>query len=107
VRLKNLFDYSFHDKYGFPYSEKLFEDIQKLVAMGIVDEDLRYYEKGGRFRQSYEYVLTWDGVQYARTLADAYSPEFEEIMDYLEMNKHAIPRDIVTIPVKRYASGKR
>lgn len=107
VRLKNLFDYSFHDKYGFPYSEKLFEDIQKLVAMGIVDEDLRYYEKGGRFRQSYEYVLTWDGVQYARTLADAYSPEFGEIMDYLEMNKHAIPRDIVTIPVKRYASGKR
>ncbi|MDW7731000.1 MAG: HD domain-containing protein [Methanolobus sp.] len=107
VRLKNLFDYSFHERYGFPYSDRLFEDIQILVAMGIVDEDLRYYEKGGRFRQSYEYVLTWDGVEYARVLADAYRQEFEEIMDYLVMNKHSIPRDIVTIPVNRYASRKR
>ncbi|MEZ5334646.1 MAG: hypothetical protein R2741_05115 [Methanolobus sp.] len=72
-RLKNLFDYSFHERYGFPYSEKVFEDIQVLVAMGIVDEDLRYYEKDGRFRQSYEYVLTWEGVEYAGTLADAYA----------------------------------
>jgi hypothetical protein len=106
-RLRNLFDYSFHDRYGFPYSDRLFEDIQILVAMGIVDEDLRYYEKGGRFRQSYEYVLTWDGVEYARMLADAYQPEFGEIRDYLVMNKHSIPRDIVTIPANRYASKKR
>ncbi|WP_406656472.1 HD domain-containing protein [Methanolobus sp. ZRKC2] len=107
VRLKNFFDYSFHERYGFPYSDRLFEDIQILVAMGIVDEDLRYYEKGGRFRQSYEYVLTWDGVEYARALADAYRQEFEEIMDYLVMNKHSVPRDIVTIPLSRYASRKR
>lgn len=106
-RLRNLFDYSFHEKYGFPYSDRLFEDIQILVAMGIVDEDLRYYEKGGRFRQSYEYVLTWDGVEYARMLADAYRPEFEEIRDYLVMNKHSIPRDIVTIPANRYVTKKR
>ncbi|WP_406670969.1 HD domain-containing protein [Methanolobus sp. ZRKC4] len=106
-KLKNLFDYSFHERYGFPYSDRLFEDIQILVAMGIVDEDLRYYEKGGRFRQSYEYVLTWDGVEYARALADAYRQEFEEIMDYLVMNKHSVPRDIVTIPLSRYASRKR
>lgn len=107
VRLRNLFDYSFHEKYGFPYSDRLFEDIQILVAMGIVDEDLRYYEKGGRFRQSYEYVLTWDGVEYARMLADSYRPEFEEIRDYLVMNKHSIPRDIVTIPANRYVTKKR
>ncbi len=107
ARLRNLFDYSFHEKYGFPYSDRLFEDIQILVAMGIVDEDLRYYEKGGRFRQSYEYVLTWDGVEYARMLADDYQPEFVEIMEYLEMNKHSVPRDIVTIPANRYASKKR
>ncbi|MDK2912482.1 MAG: uncharacterized protein PWR29_1439 [Methanolobus sp.] len=106
-RMRNLFDYSFHEKYGFPYSDRLFEDIQILVAMGIVDEDLRYYEKGGRFRQSYEYVLTWDGVEYARMLADAYRPEFEEIRDYLAMNKHSIPRDIVTIPANRYVTKKR
>jgi len=107
ARLRNLFDYSFHERYGFPYSDRLFEDIQILVAMGIVDEDLRYYEKGGRFRQSYEYVLTWDGVEYARMLAEAYRPEFEEIRDYLIMNKHSIPRDIVTIPANRYVSKKR
>lgn len=102
TRLRHLLDYSFHERYGFPYSDRLFEDIQILVAMGIVDEDLRYYEKGGRFRQSYEYVLTWGGVEYARKLADSYKIEFEEIRAYLTMNKHSIPRDIVTIPVSRY-----
>ncbi|MDY0386387.1 MAG: HD domain-containing protein [Methanolobus sp.] len=105
-RLKNLFDYSFHERYGFPYCEKVFEDIQVLVAMGIVDEDLRYYEKNCRFRQSYEYVLTWDGVEYAETLADAYSLEFDEMMAHLSMVKHSIKRDIVTIPSNRYASKK-
>lgn len=106
-KLRNLFDYSFHERYGFPYSEKVFEDIQILVAMGIVDEDLRYYEKDGRFRQSYEYVLTWEGVEYAGTLSDAYRAEFDEMMSYLIMNKHSITRDIVTMPSGRYASKKR
>ncbi len=106
-RLKNLFDYSFHERYGFPYSERVFEDIQVLVAMGIVDEDLRYYEKDGRFRQSYEYVLTWEGVEYAGTLADAYRTEFDEMMSHLSMVKHSIKRDMVTIPANRYVSKKR
>ncbi len=106
-KLRNLFDYSFHERYGFPYCEKVFEDIQVLVAMGIVDEDLRYYEKDGRFRQSYEYVLTWEGVEYAGSLADAYRTEFEEMMSHLSMNKHSITRDIVTIPSNRYVSKKR
>ncbi|WMW22082.1 HD domain-containing protein [Methanolobus mangrovi] len=106
-KLRNLFDYSFHERYGFPYCEKVFEDIQVLVAMGIVDEDLRYYEKDERFRQSYEYVLTWEGVEYAGTLADAYRPEFDEMMSHLSMNKHSITRDIVTIPSNRYVSKKR
>ncbi|WP_091935575.1 HD domain-containing protein [Methanolobus profundi] len=106
-KLKNLFDYSFHERYGFPYCEKVFEDIQVLVAMGIVDEDLRYYEKDGRFRQSYEYVLTWEGVEYAGTLAEAYRYEFDEMMSHLTMVKHSIKRDIVTIPSNRYVSKKR
>ena len=106
-KLEHLFDYSFHEEYGFPYSDRVFEDIQVLVAMGIVDEDLRYYEKDGRFRQSYEYVITWDGLEYAKVLANAYGPEFEEIMKYLRVNKHSIPRDIVTIPLSRYSSKKR
>jgi HD superfamily phosphohydrolase len=106
-RLRNLFDYSFHERYGFPYSEKVFEDIQVLVAMGIVDEDLRYYEKDGRFRQSYEYVLTWEGVEYAEVLAEAYRPEFDEMFSHLSKLRHSIKRDMVTIPSNRYASKKR
>jgi len=102
-KLKNLFDYHFHTRYGFPYSDRVFEDIQILVAMGIVDEDLRYFEKGGRFKQRYEYVLTSDGVEYARTLVDSYGREIEAIRDYLVMNKHSIPRDIVSMPAARYS----
>jgi len=33
--------------------------------MGMVDEDLRYFENKGRWKQRYEYVLTSDGVEYA------------------------------------------
>ncbi|MBW6470624.1 MAG: HD domain-containing protein, partial [Methanosarcinaceae archaeon] len=99
----NLFDYSFHKRYGFPYSERLFEDLQILVAMGIVDEDLRYYESNERFKQRYEYVLTSDGAEYASSLKDSYGREFSQIMKYLVMNKHSIPRDIVTMQASRYS----
>ena len=105
--LKNLFDYDYHKRYGFPYSERLFEDLQILVAMGIVDEDLRYYESNERFKQRYEYVLTSDGVEYASSLKDSYGREFSAIMEYLEINKHSIPRDIVTMQADRYSRKKR
>ncbi|VVB86311.1 HD domain protein [uncultured archaeon] len=101
-RLHNLFDYSFHNRYGFLYSDRLFEDIQLLVAMGMVDEDLRYYEKNGRWRQRYEYVLTSDGVEYAEMIAPAYQNELKIIGDYLAMNKHSIPRDMVSVAIRRY-----
>ncbi len=106
-KLKNLFDYHFHTRYGFQYSDSVFENIQILVAMGIVDEDLRYYEKDRRFRQRYEYVLTADGVDYARPLVDSYSREFGALKDYLVMNKHSIPRDIVSIQASRYYRKKQ
>ena len=88
--------------YGFPYSNRVFEDIQLLVAMGIVDEDLRYYEKDNRFHQRYEYVLTMHGVKYGKQLLEAYSREFRELIKLLRQDKHSIPRDIVTIPARRY-----
>lgn len=100
--LKNLFDYEFHTRYGFPYSDRLFEDVQILVAMGMVDEDLRYFEKDRRLKQRYEYVLTFDGFEYAGSLVDAYGREFEAINEYVVMNKHSVVRDIVRIPQKRY-----
>lgn len=100
--LRNLFDYRFHNRYGFSYSDKLFEDIQLLVAMGMVDEDLRYYEKNGRWKQRYEYVLTYDGLEYAELIAPAYQNELKMIDDYLAVNKHSIPRDLVSIASGRY-----
>ncbi len=101
-RLRNLFDYKFHNCYGFPYSDKLFEDIQLLVAMGMVDEDLRYFEKNGRWQQRYEYVLTSDGLEYAGLIAPAYQNELKIIENHLAINKHSIPRDMVSIAKNRY-----
>ncbi len=104
--LKNLFEYNFHERYGFPYSDQAFENIQVLVAMGVVDEDLRYYEKNGRYRQTYEYVLTPDGAEYARKLAGSYASEFKQIENYILMNKHSVAKDMVTMPLARYAPSK-
>ncbi len=101
-RLSNLFDYRFHNRYGFPYSDRLFEDIQLLVAMGMVDEDLRYFENNGRWKQRYEYVITYDGLEYAELIAPAYQNELRIIEDYLAVNKHSIPRDMVSIASGRY-----
>ncbi len=101
-RLWNLLDYKFHDRYGFSYSDRLFEDIQLIVAMGMVDEDLRYYEKNGRWRQRYEYVLTHDGLEYAKMIIPAYQNELKTIKDYLTVNKHSIPRDYVSVAARRY-----
>lgn len=101
-KLKNLFDYRFHTDYGFSYSDRLFEDIQLLVAMGMVDEDLRYFENKGRWQQRYEYVLTSDGLLYAESIASAYQNELVIIKNYLTVNKHSIPRDIVSVASKRY-----
>lgn len=101
-KLHNLLDYRFHNRYGFPYSDKLFEDIQLLVAMEMVDEDLRYFEKNGKWKQRYEYVLTSDGVEYAGLIAPEYQNELTIIEDYLILNKHSIPRDMVSVASKRY-----
>ncbi len=101
-KLRNLFDYRFHNRYGFPYSDRLFEDIQLLVAMGMVDEDLRYFEKNGRWQQRYEYVLTADGLGYAELISPAYQNELKLIENYLAINKHSIPRDMVSVAKNRY-----
>ncbi|MDD1742755.1 MAG: HD domain-containing protein, partial [Methanotrichaceae archaeon] len=53
-----LYDYSFQFDFGFPYCERLFEDIQVLVAMGMINQDQRHYEHEGKWLQRYEYMLT-------------------------------------------------
>ncbi|MCD4799092.1 MAG: HD domain-containing protein, partial [Methanosarcinales archaeon] len=101
-RLGNLLDYRFHDRYGFPYSDSLFEDIQKLTAMGLVDEDLRYYDMNGHWSQRYEYVLSSEGVEYGKSIARYYPKDMKQITDYLDRHKHEIPRDMVYIDSERY-----
>ncbi|MDO9097921.1 MAG: hypothetical protein Q7U60_07355, partial [Candidatus Methanoperedens sp.] len=65
-------------------------------------EDLRYFEKSGRWQQRYEYVLTSDGLEYAELIAPSYQDELKIIENYLAINKHSIPRDMVSIAKNRY-----
>lgn len=100
--LSGLYDYSFHTDYGFPYSERLFEDIQILVAMGMIYQDQRHYELDGRWLQRYEYMLTAEGLAYAEEVASSYRAEAEVVDRYLSMKKHTIPYDTVSLLLKRY-----
>ena len=103
--LAGLYDYSFHSEYGFPYSEKLFEDIQILVAMGMVYQDLRHYELKGQWLQRYEYMLTSEGFRYAESVAVSYKREAEQIEHRLRMEKHSIPYDRASLLLKRYTDS--
>jgi hypothetical protein len=103
--LAGLYDYSFHLEYGFPYSEKLFEDIQILVAMGMVYQDLRHYELKGLWLQRYEYMLTSEGFKYAESIAVSYKREVEQIEHRLRMEKHSIPYDRASLLLKRYTGS--
>ncbi len=100
--LYSLYDYSFHSDFGFPYSEKLFEDIQILVAMGMIYQDQRHYERNGQWLQRYEYMLTAEGVECAKEVAISYQKEAELLRVHLRMEKHNIPYDVVSLHFKRY-----
>jgi HD superfamily phosphohydrolase len=104
--LCGLFDYSFHSDYGFLYSERLFEDIQILVAGGMIYQDVRHYELNGQWRQRYEYMLTSEGINYAELVSGSYSKEAESLANHLRQEKHTIPYDVVSLYLKRY-SGKK
>lgn len=104
--LSSLFDYSFHSDYGFPYSERLFEDIQILVANGMIYQDERHYEQNNQWRQRYEYMLTADGIKYAEKVAGSYSKEAEALANHLRLDKHTIPYDVVSLYLKRYTGKK-
>ncbi len=102
ARLSGLYDYSFHSEYGFPYSERLFEDIQILVAMGMIYQDQRHYELDGRWLQRYEYMLTAEGLAYAEGVVSSYRAEAEVADRLLRMEKHTIPYDMVSLLLRRY-----
>jgi HD superfamily phosphohydrolase len=104
--LAGLFDYSFHEDYGFPYSEKLFEDIQILVATGMIFQDMRHFEMGGNWLQRYEYMLSAEGLEYAQGVAGAYSQEAEMVAGYLKEERHSIPYDMTSLLKKRYSGGR-
>jgi HD superfamily phosphohydrolase len=104
--LSGLFDYSFHCDYGFLYSEKLFEDIQILVANGMIYQDMRHYELDSQWRQRYEYMLTADGIKYAEKVAGSYSKEAGVLANHLRLEKHTIPYDVVSLYLRRYTGKK-
>lgn len=105
--LAGLFDYSFHSDYGFPYSEKLFEEIQILVAMGMIYQDQRHYDLKGRWLQRYEYMLTAEGLSYAEEVAGSYRREADLLSHQLRLEKHSIPYDVVSLRTKGYRSAGR
>jgi len=107
ANLSGLYDYSFHTDFGFPYSEKLFEDIQILVAMGMVYQDLRHYERGGLWLQRYEYMLTAEGLRYAEVVVRSYQKEADLLRQHLLLEKHNIPYDVVSLHLDRYAGVGR
>ncbi len=102
AELSGLFDYTFHSDYGFAYSERLFEDIQILVAGGMIYQDERHYEQNERWLQRYEYMLTADGTKYAEIVAESYGKEAQALANHLRMEKHTIPYDVVSLYLKRY-----
>jgi uncharacterized protein YwgA len=106
AELCGLFDYTFHIDYGFPYSERLFEDIQILVASGMIYQDVRHYELNGQWLQRYEYMLTAEGIKYAEKVAGSYSKETEGLANHLRLEKHTIPYDVVSLYLKRYTGKK-
>jgi len=106
AELGGLFDYTFHDQYGFSYSERLFEDIQILVASGMIYQDQRHYETNGRWLQRYEYMLTAEGIRYAEMVSSSYEKEAEALDRYLRHEKHTIPYDVVSLSLKRFTGKK-
>ncbi|NPV63830.1 MAG: HD domain-containing protein [Methanotrichaceae archaeon] len=102
--LQGLYDYPFHSDYGFPYSERLFEDIQILVATGMVYQDLRHYEKDGKWLQRYEYMLTSEGLRYAGQVSESYAAEAGVLQRFLELERKVIPYDLVSLLLRRYMS---
>jgi HD superfamily phosphohydrolase len=106
AELGGLFDYEFHDRYGFVYSERLFEDIQILVASGMIYQDQRHYELHDRWLQRYEYMLTAEGTRYAIAVSSSYKREAESLFGYLKHEKHTIPYDVVSLSLKRYTGKK-
>ncbi|MCJ7443433.1 MAG: hypothetical protein MUO26_02690 [Methanotrichaceae archaeon] len=100
--LTGLYDYSFQFDFGFPYSERLFEDIQVLVAMGMIYQDQRNYEFEGKWLQRYEYMLTAEGLDYSKTIAASYINEAKTVQSFLKTERHTIPYDVVSLLLKRY-----
>lgn len=107
AELCGLFDYAFHNEYGFPYSERLFEDIQILVASGMIYQDVRHYELNGQWLQRYEYMLTAEGMKYAEKVAGSYKQEAEGLANHLRQEKHTIPYDVVSLSLNRYKGKKK
>jgi len=68
----------------------------------MVYQDQRHYERNGQWLQRYEYMLTAEGVEYAKEVAFILPKEAELLRVHLKMEKHNIPYDVVSLHLKRY-----
>ncbi len=106
AELSGLFDYSFHSQFGFAYSERLFEDIQILVACGMIYQDGRHYERDGLWLLRYEYMLTSEGIKYGEVVCGSYEKEVQALERHLRQERHSIPYDVVSLNLKMYEGRK-
>ena len=101
-QLKHLFNYNYTHEYEFPYSDELYKNIQTLVAVEMLNEDIRTIEHKNRWKQRYEYTLTPIGALYAEEIAPHYKKEIQIITEYLKQHKHAVIHDLIRMPKRRY-----
>jgi len=66
----------------------------------------KHYELNGQWLQRYEYMLTAEGISYAKEVASSYGKEAEQLQIHLKQEKHTIPYDVVSLHLKRYAGAK-
>ena len=46
----------------------------------MIYQDQRHYELNGQWLQRYEYMLTVEGIRYAKEVAESYGKEAEQLL---------------------------
>ena len=76
-----------------------------LAVEGVAPQALGQH-LNRRIEKKNHAVLTHEGAEYARKIAGSYASEFKQIESYVLINKHSIPKDMVTMSMARYAPSK-
>lgn len=91
-----VFDYKFPSKFSFAYDKQLYADLQRLVALEMLDEDTRYFMlKSGRQALRYMFSITREGKAYAESVAEYYTSVLDAINAYVEDKLDFIEYDVI------------